>query len=170
MRPPATYAEWPPLLDRFRDGDDSVLDALRTGTLEWTNVVAERWTVRFSEALNARLQRVTAQLQRSLDRAQGDPFAVSTAVLAARRALVPLRAATALPWAPDAVRQHFAGEVTRFAECTQSSLESSAKRNRADGLLKALRDNPLTTIVPGAAPVTSDTVEAAPRRGRRILE
>lgn len=169
LSPPATYAEWLPLLERFRDGDDTVLESLRAGTLEWTNVVAERWTARFSEALNARLQSVTAQLQRALDRAHGDLFAVSSAVLAARRALAPLHAVTALPWAPDSVRQHFAGEVVRHAERTQSSLESSAMRNRADVLLKTLRDNPLTTIVASASASSNDAAEA-PRRGRRILE
>ena len=169
VSPPGTYAEWLPLLERFRDGDDTVIDALRAGTLEWTNVVAERWTARFSEALNARLQSVSTQLQRALDHAHGDAFAVSSAVLAARRALSPLHAVTALSWAPDPVRQHFAGEVRRYAERTQSSLESSAKRHRADVLLKALRDNPLTTLLP--VPVAaSDVPEAAPRRGRRILE
>ncbi|HEX3579603.1 MAG TPA: hypothetical protein VHY33_13650 [Thermoanaerobaculia bacterium] len=169
---PATYAEWVPLLDRFRDGDDSVLELLLAGTLEWTNVVAQRWIARVAEAFDARLKTVTSRLQLALDRSRGDAFAVSQALLGVRRALAPLHAAAAMACAPESVRVHFAGEVARFAARTQESLEASAKRNRADLLLKALRDNPLTVVVPVPRSAETDTASAAtvqPGRGRRIL-
>lgn len=169
---PASYAEWVPLLERFRDGDDSVLELMLAGTLEWTNVVAERWTARVAEAFDTRMKNVTARLQLGLDRSRGDAFAVSQALLDARRRLAPLRAAAAMCCAPETVRQHFAGEVARFAARTQESLEASAKRNRADGLLKALRDNPLTVVVPALVSRETDSASAAPAqagRGRRIL-
>jgi len=170
---PASYAEWVPLLERFRDGDDSVLELLIAGTLEWTNVVAERWTTRVTEAFDARLKAVASRLQLALDRSRGDAFSVSQALLGARRALAPLYAAAAMSCAPENVREHWASEVARFAARTQESLEASAKRNHADLLLKALRDNPLTVIVPAAAPSReTDSTTAAPvqaARGRRIL-
>lgn len=167
---PATYAEWVPLLDRFRDGDDSVLELLLAGSLEWTNVVAERWTARVAAAFDARLRKVTSRLQLALDRSRGDAFSVSQALLGARRALAPLHAATAMSCAPESVREHFAAEVARFAARTQESLEDSAKRNRADVLLKALRDNPLTIVVPVPSETDSATVTTAQAgRGRRIL-
>lgn len=169
---PASYAEWVPVLERFRDGDDSVLELMLAGTLEWTNVVAERWTARVADAFDARLKAVTSRLQLALDRSRGDAFSVSQALLGARRALAPLHAAAAMPCAPENVREHFSGEVTRFAARTQESLEASAKRNRADVLLKALRDNPLTVIVPArvSRETDSDSVATAqPARGRRIL-
>lgn len=168
---PATYAEWVPFLERFRDGDDSVLELLLAGTLEWTNVVAERWTARVAEAFDTRLKHVSSRLQLALDRSR-DSFSVSQALLGARRALAPLHAAAAMPCAPESVRAHFAGEVTRFAARTQESLESSARRNRADVLLKALRDNPLTVVLPVAVSPQSDSASVAatqPGRGRRIL-
>ena len=169
---PATYAEWVPLLDRFRDGDNSVIEHLLAGTLEWTNVVAERWTARVVEAFDARLKDVASHLQLALDRARGDTFSVSQALLDARRALAPLHAAAAMPCAPESVREHFAGEVMRFAARTQESLEASAKRNRADVLLKALRDNPLTIVVPAPPSRETGSASVAPAqagRGRRIL-
>jgi hypothetical protein len=161
-----------PLLERFRDGDDSALELMLDGTLDWTNVVAERWTARVAEAFEARLKDVTSRLQLALDRARGDAFAVSQALLGARRALAPLHAAAAMPCAPENVRQHFAGEVVRFAERTQESLEASAKRNRADVLLKALRDNPLTVVLPALVSRETNSASdatAQPARGRRIL-
>lgn len=169
---PATYAEWVPLLQRFRDGDDSVLDLLLAGTIEWTNVVAERWTARVAEAFDARLKKVASSLQLALDRSRGDAFSVSQALLGTRRALAPLHTAAAMSCAPESVRKHFAAEVARFAAGTQESLEASAKRNHADALLKALRDNPLTIVVPiplsrETDSATATTAQAGP--GRRIL-
>lgn len=169
---PGTYAEWVPLLERFRDGDDSVLDLLLAGTLEWTNVVAERWTARVADAFEVRLKAVTSRLQLALDRSRGDVFSVSKALLGARRALAPLHAAAAMPCAPESVREHFAGEVARFAARTQESLEDSAKRNRADVLVKALRDNPLTVVLPAVVSREADSASdstAQAGRSRRIL-
>ncbi len=161
-----------PLLERFRDGDDSVIELLLAGTLEWTNVVAERWIARVAEAFDARLKTVTARLQLALDRSRGDAYSVSQALLGARRALAPLHAAAAMSCAPGRVREHFAAEVARFASRTQESLEASAKCNRADFLLKALRDNPLTIVVPASLSRETDSetvVNSQAGQGRRIL-
>ncbi len=170
---PMAYAEWLPLFEQFRDGDDAVLPAMQSGRLEWTNIVAERWTTRMSEVIKVRLERISRQLQTALDRAAGDAFSVSRAMLAARRALTPLRAAAALPCLPDHVLKHFSGEVERFAAQTQESLESSAKRIRSDGgaMLKALRDNPLTAIEapPAADPEPPSDSSPPTARGRRVL-
>jgi len=149
-----------------------VIELLIAGTLDWTNVVAERWTTRVAEAFDARLKAVASRLQLSLDRARGDAFSVSQALLGARRALAPLYAAAAMSCAPENVREHWNGEVARFAARTQESLEASAKRNRADLLLKALRDNPLTVVVPCLPSRETDSASVAPvqaARGRRIL-
>lgn len=169
--PPRTYAEWVPLLERFRDGDDAVIDLMRAGTIEWTSVVAERWTSRLADAFNIRLKKVSAQLQLALDRAAGDTFAISRALLAARRALVPLHVAAALPCAPEEVRQHFAAELHDFAARTQESLESAAKRIRTDqgSVLKAIRDNPLNVPPPSTPTETHSEPQAPLPRGRRIL-
>jgi hypothetical protein len=172
ISPPGAYAEWLPLIEQFRDGDDAVLPAMQSGKLEWTNVVAERWTARMGEAFKARLEKISRQLQTAMDRAGGDPFSVSKAMLAARRALSPLRAVAAVPGLPDHVCKYFSDEVTRFATQTQESLESSAKRIRTDGgaMLKAIRDNPLTTAEPPPGDPDPPSDSSPPSaRGRRVL-
>ena len=169
---PAAYAEWLPLIEQFRDGDDAALPAMQNGKLEWTNVVAERWTTRMADAIRVRLEKVSCQLQTAMDRASGDVFTISKAMLAARRALSPVRAAAALPCLPDHVRNHFSDEVARFATQTQESLESSAKRIRIDGgaMLKAIRDNPLTAVEPPAVDPEPPADSSPPSaRGRRVL-
>jgi hypothetical protein len=170
--PPTSYAEWLPLLEQFRDGNDTVLGAMQSGQLEWTNIVAERWTKRMADAFKVRLERISKQLQATLDRAGNDAFAISGAILAARRALLPLRAAAALKFLPDEVRNHFGAEVERFAKQTQESLESSAQRVRTDGgaMLKAIRDNPLTIVEPSSAPPPASDEPLPFARGRRVLE
>jgi hypothetical protein len=178
--PPQVYAEWLPLLDRFRDGDDSVLTAMRQGCIEWTNVVAERWTNSVSGTLTARLQGLQRQLQLALNRAR-TPFDVSRALLDARRGLVPLRALATIPCAPEEVRNHLTSELDRFIDQTQNALEKGARDSRSGGgaalcdnsaILKAIRDNPLT------APVTNDLsrIGLEPEggqepiaRGRRVI-
>src|SRR5436190_254347 len=87
--PPTTYAAWQELLDRFREGADAVLPALEAGRIEWSPVVAERWTSRMSETLEDRLRALSTQLQRDLDRARGDRHDVESALVRAGRGLHP---------------------------------------------------------------------------------
>ena len=165
---PTTYADWLPLIDRFRDGDNSALEQMRRGTIEWTAVVAERFTAQVSSALTARLQALTKQLQRGFEQSQGDTFAISRALISARRSLVPLRDFAAIPGLPANVADYLRGEIARWVQQGQESLEKSAASIRTDGgrLLKVIRDTPLTTIeAQPSAPVEPDvSSQAAPRR------
>jgi hypothetical protein len=174
MTMPCTYAEWLPLLDKFREGDDSVLDALNGGTIEWTNVVAERWTRQVAESMTTRLQALSNQLQKGLDRARGDYFAISNALLMARRALTPLRIFVSIPALPPDVRAYLESELHRWASETQKSLERHAEGVRQDQgrLLKTIRDNSLTAVAaPSPSTPGDQCVDQAPPvgRGRRII-
>jgi hypothetical protein len=171
---PQAYAEWLPLLDRFRTGDDAALDPMRYGSIEWTNVVAERWTRHVADTLNARLQALSKQLQAGLDRARGDYFAISNALLLARRGLAPLLTFVNLPAIPADVQSHLSSELTRWTTETQKSLERHAEGVRHDQgrLLKTIRDHPLTAVseAPPTAPISQSSDSALPpSRGRRIL-
>jgi hypothetical protein len=174
MNGPHTYAEWLPLLDKFRAGEDLVIDSLREGTIEWTSVVAERWTRQVADSLTIRLRVLSKQLQTSLDRARGDYFAISTALLLARRGLTPLRAFVSLQALPPDVKDHLASELDRWATETQKSLERHAEGVRHDQgrLLKTIRDHPLNTPVdvPPNPPVVQSSESGSPAvRGRRVI-
>lgn len=170
MTPPRSYAEWLPLIERFAEGDDAVIEQMSGGSIEWTNVVAERWTARLSAAFTTRLKTLSSQLQLALDRASGDPFAISQAMLAARRGLQPLTRVAGLGCIPEDVRKHLGSELERFASQTQETLEKSAQRIRTDGgaLLKAIRDNTLRAAAP-AAPTPQPDQSASPGRRPRVL-
>jgi len=170
--PPRVYADWLVLLDRFRSGDNQVLEALLQGSIQWSPVVSERWTNQLAGAITARLQAVSRELNITLGRARS-PFSVSQAMISARRSLLPIRRLASLSAAPEAVRNHMNSEVERFAVQTQKSLEESAQRNHLDSgfLLKSIRDNslvitPVETGVQSEAPVLA-AVSAF--RGRRVI-
>jgi hypothetical protein len=169
---PREYARWLPLLDRFRGGDDSVLELMRNGSIEWSSIVAERWTRHLSSALEGRLTMVSTQLQVALDRSKGENFAIAGALLNARRSLDRLREFAAVPCVPGNVKNHLNGEIDRWARETQSVLEKNAAKIRTDNgrLLKTFRDNPLTAVATGAPPqpTTSSDMEL-PQRGRRVI-
>jgi hypothetical protein len=171
---PNSYAEWLPLLDRFRAGDDSSLETMQQGAIEWTNVVAERWTRQVADALTERLQSLSKQLQVGLDRARGDYFAISNALLLTRRALGPLRTFVSLPALPIDVRNHLTSELNRWATETQKSLERHAETVRHDQgrLLKTIRDHTLTAAAEAAktsAGSQATDAGAPPVRGRRVI-
>jgi len=168
---PRAYAGWLPLLDRFKDGDDSVLDVLREGSIEWTSIVAERWTAQLSSALERRLTMLSKQLQLWLDRSRGESFAVAGALLNARRCLDRLREFASIPCVPDHVKGYLSGEIDRWAAETQKVLEENAAKIRTDHgqILKAFRDNTLTSRGSANEPqkISPDTQPA--HRGRRVI-
>jgi len=170
---PRGYASWLPLIDNFRDGDDSVLELMRQGSLEWTSVVAERWTAHVTSAVEARLQSVSKRLQLGLNRSAGDAHAIARSLLDARRAHQPLWSFVSIPCMPESVGEHLRRELERWARQTQETLEKGAKEIHSDNgrLLKIIRDNPLTTAVspPQPPPFEEDAPETACRPRRLIL-
>lgn len=170
---PHAYANWLPLLDRFRDGDDSALELMWEGSIEWSSVVAERWTLHVTAALEARLQAVSKRLQLGLNRSGGDAHAIALALLDAKRALKPLRSFASLPCMPEQVGEHLKGELERWTRRTQETLEQGAADVRADNgrLLKIIRDNSLTTAAAAEAPPATANENAGEpmRRTRRVI-
>ena len=138
IAPPKTYAQWMALLKTFAEGsaDEDVLHAMRTGTLVWQSGVAERFAQRFSDALNARMNRASDVFDRDMKRA-ADERAMIGALLALRRSLVFLHTAAALPALPEEQRTQFTALVQSAADRMQESLDRSAQSDRT-GRMRAL--------------------------------
>jgi hypothetical protein len=159
--PPRTYAAWAALLDRFAAGDDEVVAALEAGSLEWTGGVAERFTRRVVDALEARMQAWHAALSRDLAGARGDPQRVGQALVAARPRIASLFRVAALGVLPENVRKHLGDELARLLATAQSSLEGSVARH--PGALALVRRHSLTARFPGVpTPEAPAPAEPAP--------
>lgn len=172
--PPRQYAEWAAALDRFAAGDDASIDAMEQGTLEWTAVVAERFTQRLHDAFFSRLQDAQRRLGRHLDSARGDETRLAQALVGARHLLAPLARVARLVALPENVRTHLHGELTRLAENIQQSLEASARADRRAGerLLAVVRRNPIRVPggpEPSAATHPAETRPATPGARRPII-
>jgi hypothetical protein len=163
---PTTYAAWASLLDRFAEGDDAVLGALHDGKLEWTAIVAERFTRRITEAFNSRLKRAVSGLQRELDGSRGNAQVIGQGLIRARTQLGPLASLAALPVLPGEVRDHLRAELERLIRQTQASLERSAAGSQ--GLLDVLRTHALKPPAPTASPPANLPAATGPAR-RNIL-
>jgi hypothetical protein len=174
---PTIYAEWIELIERFEGGDDSVLAEMKEGDLEWTNVVAQRWTVHVSRAMTSRLQSISQRLQLGFTRSGGDLFAVAQAMLGARRSLSPLVEFASLSCMSPAVASHLMTELQRFVEESQAALERSAVQHGRSGepVLRVIRENRLRLVGLSKDGNTQGSnsepaIAQGPNRRRNLLE
>jgi hypothetical protein len=146
---PKVYSDWLPLIDRFEKGDDHALEEMKTGQIEWTNVVAQRWSAHIANAVSSRLQLTSRQLQLGFSRCGGNLFAVAQTMLGARRSLSTLVELTGIPCMNEDLRAHLLSEITRFVDESQRSLEKSAMQHGRQGepVLRVLRENRLRLVL-----------------------
>lgn len=143
ITPPRTYAEWVPLLDmlKSREDDESVLQAMRQGSIEWQSGVAERFAKKLIDAVNFRMNAASDKFQRDMGRTQGQERAIVQALLSLRKEMRFLAQAIDLPVLPEKDRQHYLRLVVDQAGQMQSSLEESARKDRTGKLASLVRNN-----------------------------
>jgi hypothetical protein len=175
MQAPHTYAAWSDCLSRLESGgaDAEILAAMAAGTLAWQGGVATLFAERISQVFSTRLGAAADRLQRDLA-SGGDETALVRALLDGRRTLCLLHQVANLAVFPERLRTHLSGEIRRYAERAQQSLECSARQDRSGRLASLLRHNPLTHYAeapPAAADAGAPGVPIVPAagRGRRIL-
>jgi hypothetical protein len=150
--PPSTYAEWVDLMHAFEAGeqDDVVIDVLRNARVVLSAGMGERLYRRLADVFDLRVRRISAALQKRLDRGS-DSVAFGAAIAAARQELGVLARFAAAPcWPPDAAKMMRDG-LDDFARKTHDALEESArKRERFDqGVqLSLVRRTPLSVPWP----------------------
>lgn len=143
ITPPRTYAEWVPLLDmlKSREDDESVLQAMRQGSIEWQSGVAERFAKKLIDTVNFRMNAASDKFQRDMGRTQGQERAIVQALLSLRKEMRFLAQAIDLPVLPEKDRQHYLRLVVDQAGQMQSSLEESARKDRTGKLASLVRNN-----------------------------
>lgn len=130
MQAPHIYAEWARLLDSLANGldDAATVDLMQRGTLEWQTGVAERFTRKLADTVNARMNAAVDRFQKTYR--QGGESGLVQALLALRKELSFLAKAVDLPALPDKERQEFISLVQEQADNIQESLDDSAKKDR----------------------------------------
>ncbi len=140
---PHTYAEWSNVLTVFKDktNDSEVIAAMKAGTVEWQSGVAERFSKKLIDAVNARMNAASDKFQLDMNRAAGSEGAIVQAILSLRKEMMFLADAINLQALPEADRQHYTGLVIAQANAMQKSLEDSAKRDRSGKLSSIVRNH-----------------------------
>lgn len=143
ISPPHTYAEWVYVLDLLKDksDDESVLQVMQKGTVQWQTGVAERFSNKLISVVNDRLNRATDKFQKDMSHAHGQERAIVQALLALRKELLFLSKAVNLDALPDNYRQQYYQLVISQADSIQNSLEDSAKKDRSGKLSSIVRNN-----------------------------
>lgn len=140
---PHTYAEWASVLNILKKGtdDEDVLKAMKAGTVEWQSGVAERFSKRLIDTINARMNVASDKFQTDLSRARGQEGAIVHAILTLRKEMSFLVEAISLPALPDDERERYRDLVIDQANNMQRSLEDSAKNDRSGRLASIVRNH-----------------------------
>jgi hypothetical protein len=148
IKPPATYAEWVTLLDKLleKTNDTDVLSAMKSGTLAWQTGVAERFSQKLINTINARMNLAADKFGKDLNRGQGQEAAIIQAVSALRREMAFLLSAVDLPVIPETDRGKYRALVREQADSMQKSLEDSAKRDRTGKMSSLIRNHKVNSF------------------------
>lgn len=159
MIEPTTYSEWSDCVEVFETGeqDDEVVLAMSRGTLNWNSGVAGLFSERISGAFNTRLKRCADRMEREF-KSGGDETTVVRAMLDTRRTLTLLHRVASIPSFPEMLRKHLSGEIRKYAERAQQSLEDSAKHDRSGRLASLIRNNNLLRYEPDAGASPQDAL------------
>lgn len=135
VNPPRTYSEWSRLLVMLKKqtNDAEVLAAMRNGAIEWQSGIAERFSQKLVDAINARMNSASDKFQLSMGRSSGDA-GVIRAMDNLRKEYCFLCQAVDIPCIPENIRKQYMDLINDQADKTQESLEESAKRDRSGRL------------------------------------
>lgn len=143
ITPPRTYAEWVAILDKLqtKEDDETVLAAMQQGTVEWQSGVAERFSKKLIDVVNARMNGATDKFQLDLTRSRGQERMIVQALLTLRKELSFLVQVMGIPALPEKDRMQYVQLVRNQADSIQSSLEDSAKKDRTGKLASIVRNH-----------------------------
>lgn len=139
---PHTYSQWIAALDTLQDGtnDSVILTEMRQGTLEWQTGVAERFSKKLTDVINARMNRASDRFGREMSHthSEGD---IIRAILNLRREMCFLLQAIDLPVIPQELRTQYCDLVRKQADNMQKSLEDSAQKDRTGKMSSIVRNH-----------------------------
>ena len=145
---PRTYSEWVSVLTMLKNktDDEEVLSAMQRGSLEWQAGVADRFTVKLVDAVNARMNTATDKFQTDISRSNGQEGAIVQAILQLRKEMAFLVKVMDLPVIPEKSRAEYRNLVLDQADKMQKSLEDSARNDRTGRLASIIRNHKVNSF------------------------
>jgi len=171
---PTSYAQWSACLDELSrgDNDEACLRRLGSGSLSWSGGVAPMFVERLNQELQRRLDLCSRRLTRDLQAGREEAILVR-AIGQARQQLDFVHRLCQLGVLPEATREQLAGEVLKFAQRAQDSLQDSARADRSGRLERLFRTHSLTRYVrvdqPGHCDAGAVTSDSAARPAKRNI-
>ena len=139
---PRTYSEWRQLFDMIkkRTNDAEVLQAMRSGTIEWQSGIADRFSQKLVDAINFRMNKAGDNFQKTMAHSGGEA-GVIRALESLRKEYYFLCCAVDIPCLPEDIRKKYIGLIIDQANKTQESLENSSRQDRSGRLLYLIRQH-----------------------------
>lgn len=143
IRPPETYSDWVDILEQLKkkECDDDILSAMKSGKLQWQVSVAERFSRKFVDAINYRLNLTTKTFQKHMDVSNCIDRDLVRELMSIRKELIFLYRITALECIPDNIRNKYSEMIVESADSIQKSLEESAKSDRSGKISSIIRNH-----------------------------
>lgn len=139
---PNTYSDWCKIFDNIDTWeighiDEKLLNSMEKGYIDWVDGVSQRITLRLINLVNNRLKKLSEFYNKRLS-VSCSSFDLTNILLTFRKELIFIKRLDNLPMLPEELRKELTKDVLDYAQKTQKSLESSAKKDLSGELKRIL--------------------------------
>lgn len=139
---PNTYSDWCKIFDNIDTWeighiDENLLTSMEKGYIDWVDGVSQRITLRLINLVNNRLKKLSEFYNKRLS-VSCSSFDLTNILLTFRKELIFIKRLDNLPMLPEELRKELTKDVLDYAQKTQKSLESSAKKDLSGELKRIL--------------------------------
>ena len=137
-----TYSDWCKIFDNIDTWeighiDEKLLTSMEKGYIDWVDGVSQRITLRLINLVNNRLKKLSEFYNKRLS-VSCSSFDLTNILLTFRKELIFIKRLDNLPMLPEELRKELTKDVLDYAQKTQKSLESSAKKDLSGELKRIL--------------------------------
>lgn len=139
---PNTYSDWCKIFDNIDTWeighiDEKLLTSMEKGYIDWVDGVSQRITLRLINLVNNRLKKLSEFYNKRLS-VSCSSFDLTNILLTFRKELIFIKRLDNLPMLPEELRKELTKDVLDYAQKTEKSLESSAKKDLSGELKRIL--------------------------------
>ena len=129
----STYSDWSKVFDEIDTWeighvDENLMASIENGKIEWLDGVAQRMTLRLTELINKRSNKLNVFYNKRLQ-ASYNAFDISNLLITFRKELIFLKRLSNIPVLPDELKRSLTTEIVNYANKTQQALEDSVKHD-----------------------------------------